>query len=299
MRDFAKMRDAARDLDAQRRFAVALIVGVLFGWLGLFDTNELPFFTNLGFWTSMCLLWFVEALATEVALASLWDGWHGRAPWERLLLKVLLAAPIAASLATFALDRLDRWEPSLFEMADLLSQTIVIGGLLEMIAAATIDGRSGLFAREARAATAGPAMEAGDPAIVAGPPPDAADRSERATALGGSAEAETRSAAPPSPLNERLPPAVRGTVLCLQMQDHYVRIYTDRGSHLVLMRLKDAIAELNGTDGLRVHRSWWAARVAVRSVSRTGRTTTLHLSNGLTVPVSQPYLADVLAVLPA
>ncbi|WP_420142677.1 LytTR family DNA-binding domain-containing protein [Sphingomonas sp.] len=286
MRDFAKMREAARGVDAQGRVAIALIVGILFGWLGPFDTDELPLFTNLGFWTSMCLLWFVVSSPIEIALASFWDGWPRRTQWERLLLKVLLAAPIAASLATFALDRLDRWEPSLFEMADLLSQTIVIGGLLEMIAAATLGGRGSPFMREARIATAGPVAGAGAPATVIDPTHDKPDRQENA-------------AIAPSPLVDRLPPSVRGTVLCLQMQDHYVRIYTDRGSHLVLMRLKDAIAELNGTDGLQVHRSWWAARAAIRSVSRTGRTTILTLSNGLTVPVSQPYIADVLAVLPA
>jgi len=88
-------------------------------------------------------------------------------------------------------------------------------------------------------------------------------------------------------LAERLPPHLGQDVIALQMEDHYVRVHTTRGDTLVLMRMADAVAELGGLDGLRVHRSWWAARTAVTAVERNGRSLTLMLSNGLAVPVAR------------
>lgn len=45
-------------------------------------------------------------------------------------------------------------------------------------------------------------------------------------------------------------------VLCLQMEDHYVRVRTYSGSHLVAATFGQAQTALNGVPGLRVHRSW-------------------------------------------
>ncbi|MBD3762204.1 LytTR family DNA-binding domain-containing protein, partial [Rhizorhabdus sp.] len=56
-------------------------------------------------------------------------------------------------------------------------------------------------------------------------------------------------------------------------------------------RLRDAIAELNGLDGMQVHRSWWVARDAVRRWHRDGRAFTLELVNGLQVPVARNRVA--------
>ena len=41
-------------------------------------------------------------------------------------------------------------------------------------------------------------------------------------------------------------------LLCLQVEDHYVRAHTASGSDLMLIALKDAIAELEGVEGLQV-----------------------------------------------
>ena len=98
------------------------------------------------------------------------------------------------------------------------------------------------------------------------------------------------------PLMKRVPPPARGPILCLQMEDHYVRIHTQENSSLILMRFSDAISEVNENDGLRVHRSWWVANEAIRNVKRKGRTAQIELSNALKVPVSQPYLEAVTAI---
>lgn len=92
------------------------------------------------------------------------------------------------------------------------------------------------------------------------------------------------------PFLDRLPPALGGDLLCLEMEDHYVRAHTAGGSTLILMRLRDAIAELDGLEGARVHRSWWVARAAVAEVLRKDRATQLKLVNGLEVPVARNEL---------
>ena len=94
---------------------------------------------------------------------------------------------------------------------------------------------------------------------------------------------------------DRLPPRLGRDLLCLQMEDHYVRAHTASGSDLILTPLKDAIAELGATDGLQVHRSWWVARAAVAEPVTSGRNLSLRLSNGLEVPVSRASVAKLRA----
>jgi hypothetical protein len=93
---------------------------------------------------------------------------------------------------------------------------------------------------------------------------------------------------------DRLPPRLGRELLCLKMEDHYVRAHTTRGSDLILTPLKDAVAEL-GDEGLQVHRSWWVARRAVSEPVARGRNLYLRLSNGLDVPVSRASVAKLRA----
>ncbi len=86
-----------------------------------------------------------------------------------------------------------------------------------------------------------------------------------------------------------------GAVLCLRMEDHYVRVHTARGAHLVLATFGQAIAALAGTPGLRAHRSWWVADQAVVGVEWHGRNLRLRLVNGLAVPVARSAVAEARA----
>ena len=89
---------------------------------------------------------------------------------------------------------------------------------------------------------------------------------------------------------DRLPLKLKGgAIRAVQSEDHYLRIHTDRGSDLVLMRLSDALAELEGLEGAQTHRSWWVAREAVRGVSRADGRATLTLEGGIEAPVSRRY----------
>ena len=84
---------------------------------------------------------------------------------------------------------------------------------------------------------------------------------------------------------------VANDVLCLQMEDHYVRIHRPGGSTIELMPMGAAIARYGRPDGLRVHRSWWVARDAVQKIEREGRKHRLVLNGGLKVPVARGSVA--------
>ena len=85
------------------------------------------------------------------------------------------------------------------------------------------------------------------------------------------------------------------TIHALEAEDHYLRVHTDQGSELILMRLTDAITELDGVVGARTHRSWWAARAAVDDVERGEARATLKMTSGVDVPVSRTYLPTLRA----
>ncbi|MFN2100947.1 LytTR family DNA-binding domain-containing protein [Altererythrobacter sp. MF3-039] len=92
----------------------------------------------------------------------------------------------------------------------------------------------------------------------------------------------------PAKLMARLPAALREARLhALEADGHYVRVYTDRGSEMILMRLKDAIAETGDLDGMQVHRSWWVAREAVVGNSSIAGKHWLSVHGGVDVPVSR------------
>lgn len=91
-------------------------------------------------------------------------------------------------------------------------------------------------------------------------------------------------------LLDKLPPKLqRAAVLALESEDHYLRVHTDAGDALILMRLSDAMAAVEALDGAQTHRSWWVARTAVDNVSRGDGRATLALRNGVTAPVSRTY----------
>lgn len=96
--------------------------------------------------------------------------------------------------------------------------------------------------------------------------------------------------APPVRFLDRLPPKLRGAELyAVEAEDHYLRLHTSRGSDLILLRLSDAVAELEGIEGAQTHRSWWVARAAVVSADRADGRATLTLKDGARAPVSRTY----------
>jgi DNA-binding LytR/AlgR family response regulator len=113
------------------------------------------------------------------------------------------------------------------------------------------------------------------------------------------APAETHAAeagGPPAKFLARLPPNLDGADLwAVEAQDHYLRLHTSKGRALILLRLADAVAELEGIEGARTHRSWWVARAAVSGAVRADGRATLTLIDGSEAPVSRAYAAALRA----
>ena len=82
-------------------------------------------------------------------------------------------------------------------------------------------------------------------------------------------------------------------VIALQAEEHYVRIFTEKGAELVHYRFGDAVDQMPPELGLRVHRSWWVAGSAVRSAKRGSRRWQLNLESDVAVPVSDSYVKAV------
>lgn len=88
-------------------------------------------------------------------------------------------------------------------------------------------------------------------------------------------------------LLSRLSPSFQSPIIALQSEDHYVHVHGTSGKELLLMRLREAIAEMGDEPGQQVHRSWWVARSGIARIERTGRSIALHLVNGEIAPVSR------------
>ena len=113
------------------------------------------------------------------------------------------------------------------------------------------------------------------------------------------APAEQSTAAPryPPEFVAKLPPDLRRDIVALEAEDHYLRVHTLHGSALILMRLADAAALIDPRLGLRVHRSWWVAKDAVRALETTPGRAIARLIDGTQVPVSRARLPAARAAL--
>ncbi len=85
----------------------------------------------------------------------------------------------------------------------------------------------------------------------------------------------------------RLPVANRGPLVRIEAQDHYLKVVTERGAPLILMRLSEAVDALGENLGVQVHRSHWVARKAVRGHRRENGRDLLLMVDGAEVPVSR------------
>ena len=99
-----------------------------------------------------------------------------------------------------------------------------------------------------------------------------------------------------APFGDRLPHRLRGAaILAVHGEDHFVRVHTASGEHMIWMRLSDAMGEMEGLDGRQTHRSWWVAKSAVVEVKRGNGRATLTLTNGLQAPVSRRFAVELRA----
>ena len=147
--------------------------------------------------------------------------------------------------------------------------------------------------RAAASSSAGtaPAARIADPAAIS-----AADAS-REPGYEHSTEQLLQPAVAEARFLARLPESVGRDVVYLQVHGHYINVVTTTGTHSILMRFADAVAEL-GDLGIQVHRSYWCALRHVAAVLREEERTVLRVTGGHKVPVSRTYLNTVRGAIP-
>jgi hypothetical protein len=251
-----------------RRIAVDLFlmvaIGVVLGIIGPFGSAAMPPAWRLLAWVGFIVAGY--AVFRPVKAVAGWVAEETRLPRPlTVAMTVLVASLPLACLVAFALGNFSLmpfWTSDIFLL--LYAQVAAVGLGIQLLMA---------FLR---------------PAVR--PEPFAGEQAAEERAVAAPAEAYS--------FLRRLPPRIGQDLLCLEMQDHYVRARTGAGSELILMRMSDAVDEL-GILGLQVHRSWWVALDAIAQLERNGRNARLALTDGTAVPVSRFYLPAVEAALGA
>ena len=248
-----------------RDLLVMAAIGLLAALIGPFGTYAAPLGIRIGQWELFTLggyLFFRPVIAGGEALSA------------RSALPRLAGIALACLLASFPTTMLVAWglsgmalsRLSVGDLAALFPDVLVMGGIATAVQLAVARAR-----RPAHRPVEAPAS-----------------RDLPAPVTETQAPEETlKRAAAPAPFLARLPAHLGAELLAIENEDHYVRVHTALGSTLLLMRMRDAVAELADIDGLRVHRGWWVARAAVAQVLRRDRAMALRLVNGLEVPVAR------------
>ena len=97
-------------------------------------------------------------------------------------------------------------------------------------------------------------------------------------------------------LYDRLPAGTTADVVRLTVNDHYVAVYLDDGTdHRLLMRLADAVAEMDGVPGFCTHRSHWVSQRHISRRTREDSRDYLLMTGDVRVPISKTYLKNVVA----
>lgn len=77
--------------------------------------------------------------------------------------------------------------------------------------------------------------------------------------------------------------------------NHHIRIFTDDGTqYRILMRLRDAIAEIDVEEGLCTHRSHWVAQFCIDSVDAHSGKEVVRMTCGTRVPIGPKYRPELI-----
>ena len=274
------LRELRTLLSQPRLWLVFALVVALFVLTGPFGTYErLAFPTRLGYWLVLhavswacalaCISFFDAALSTRTASRMI-----------RLLVGAAVAAlpvGLAISVINFAL------------LIRPLNLAMVTGNILIALPisiAFSLLVWLSLSAAENPAAAESPSSGQADM-----PGPTAPSASNVAQASPASRATAGRPA-----LLDRLPVAKRGSLIRLEVQDHYVLVVTASGTELLLMRLGDAIAETGDDTGRQIHRSHWVSDAGVSSIIREGGKNprlAVETTDGQLLSVSRSHMAGV------
>jgi hypothetical protein len=251
---------------ALRGLFIGAVAATLLAVAGAFGTHQVGLWPRLGYWFAVILPGSLLGLFVVGSVRA----WGGLARWrwlEAAAAALLIALPltfvvVVASAITFGYDRID--VPT---VRGFFSVVLMVSLVMTGINYATA------------------------PRVLVVPVPPTGEPVPVETPL-----AVPAPGAMPAAFADRLPPRLQaGRLIALAAEDHYLRVYTDLGNDLVLMRMADAAALLAEVDGARVHRSWWVARAAVEAVERAGERIMLRLPGGLVAPVSRAQKAELAA----
>jgi len=258
--------------------AIMTVIGVMLAFIGPFGSFAMPLAWRFVYWLSFAYIGY--ACFRPISYVAVRTAERMDLPkWALAIVGVLLAS-VPMTVAVWVLGRVPgamRW-PTLDEALQSYFYVLLIGGGVTLLFMATQRG-SAAATQPVVVGTAGtpadPPASASSPSLTPAPSPTP----------------------PPSPAAspflDRLPAHLGSDLIALEMEDHYVRAHTALGSEMILLRMRDAVAELGGIDGAQVHRSWWVARDAVEDVKRDGRNLRLVLPGGLEAPVARTRVAEL------
>jgi hypothetical protein len=246
-----------RAVSILRGSLIALGLGVIFAWLGVYGTTQIPIVERVIYWTGLMGLGIsAAALVNPLIFDRLMKDSHPSLQIAAVAL--IISVPITIGLlvieatedGTFAQPA---WWWTQYFYVVIVSALLTTGGW-------AIDRLNGAKAM-ARSAN---------------------------TAPGG--EASLASVTSALAFADRLPPKFRAAEIhAVSAEDHYLRVHTSAGETMILMRLADAIRELGGLEGMQTHRSWWVARQGLAETAKGDGKVTLKLKSGAEAPVSRTY----------
>lgn len=246
---------------------ICLTAGTFIGFLSPFGMDEIPMYWSMFYWIITCIIGYVIYLPT-IFYGNRWLTKILPIHWCRIALCAFVASIVMSFVVPIITWLIFSTEIHLAEQFwDVFSKAIVIGGVLTFASLL----QDYLTAQKEELAAQKMLNE---------------EQQQHATKLINQ-DVEDFMAL--------LPIDKRGELICLEMEDHYLKVYTDKGHHLLLMRFSDALTKLAQYPGLQTHRSWWVALSAITAMNKEGRKTTLSLINNLEVPISRTYAESVKA----
>jgi hypothetical protein len=243
--------------------SIGLMIGLgwLFAFLGVYGTHAMPFMLAWGFWGSTMIIgWSVAAFVVP----WVFDGpMKGSPTWLQI---PITAAIVSLPITAVVVIMLSYMSDTLIPPQQWLTQFLFVF-VISMI------------------------MTVGSYLIGS-----LTDRAKQANVDAPAHAEPVDTAKGKAAFMERLPLKFRAADLwAVSSEDHYLRVHTSAGQHMILMRLADAIVMLDGVDGLQTHRSWWVARAGLRDARRDSGKVVLTLIDGTDVPVSRANASTVRA----
>ena len=232
-----------------RELLGCIVLGLIFAFLGIYDTDSLAIGPRIVFWTTvMCLGAVLLSVVEPLVYGRLLKTFNPI--FQIVLIAIIISVPITVFLAS--LNAGFSFQFSKESFSEQFVSVIIISLIISF-------GRYLVF-----------------------------QFLNRVNEIERKPEKPRESTAA---FMERLPLKFRtASLYAVSSEGHYLRVHTDRGNPLILMRISDAIRELSVAKGLQVHRSWWVAHDGIADIKREKGRRMLILKNNEVTPVSRRHL---------